>query len=384
MADFELSLHYVNDPAGPAEVKFYPGMHGYFVTDPALSIKNQRMGGGTSMTGLMNKGEALQKWPMNEMAKYLAKMLESTTVQDLIDNEDLTVASIIQAGKDAHTRKSDKGKSVGTDAHAWVEAYSRALQKTQLDGTPFVEPEIPSVEDINTVLRNGYLRVINDLKPKTVDEFKRLPKLIAKEIEIQEQLLGEATMVRQSILGAKAWFDLHTIKVHGAEDTVYSREMGVCGKYDADWDVTCTEKCGWCYRNEPAPREDLRGTIEVKDFTGRYVVDFKSTNASSYAPKGVYPEYLAQCAVYEIGLIEEFPDRKYDGYLILNGSKVPAVDKKTGAEFPLFNTHFSFNNESHRAWAYNLAALKEQIFVANNEMKVSNAGIQSQQKTTVK
>lgn len=151
----------------------------------------------------------------------------------------------------------------------------------------------------------------------------------------------------------------------------------MCGKYDADWTVSCTEKCGWCYLNGDTK-------AEKKDFTGRYITDFKSTNASSEQPKGIYPEYLAQCAVYEIGLLEEFPERKYDGYLILNGSKVPAVNKKTGEESPLFNTHFSFNNQAHREWARNLAKLKEQIFVANNEMKGSNAGIKVPEKTAAK
>jgi hypothetical protein len=57
MADnYEESKHYVNDPAGPAVVRFYPGMHGYFVTDPVLGKKNARTGGGTSLTGTLAKG----------------------------------------------------------------------------------------------------------------------------------------------------------------------------------------------------------------------------------------------------------------------------------------------------------------------------------------
>lgn len=377
MADVEITQHYVDDPAGPAEVKFYPGMHGYFVTDPALGLKNKRMGGGTSITGLMNKGEALMKWPMNEMAKYLNAYFESNTLKDIVDDPDTTIETILKAGKDAHTNKSDKGKSVGTDSHAWVEAYSNALKKSQENKTKFKAPEVPEVEEIAKVLRTAYIRVINDLKPKKLEEFKRLPKLIFKEIEIQERMWEEASMVRQSILGAKAWMEMHKITVHGTEGTVYSRKYGLCGKYDSDWTVECTKKCNWCYRNG-------NEKLEAKDRSGRYVVDFKSTNASSYAPKGIYPEYMAQCAVYEIGLIEEFPDRKYDGYLILNGSKVPAVDKKTKEEFPLFNSHFSFNNDKHREWAENLAVLKDQIWLANNEMKESNAGINIPEKAKTK
>lgn len=373
MAEVEITKHY----GGEATVKFYPGMHGYFVDDPKLDVKNKRTGGGTSLTGVMAKGQGLMMWPMWEMSKYLRTYFESTPLKDIVDDPDITIDALLKAGRDAHTKKSDKGKSVGTDAHSWVEAYSNALQESQTTKKKFVPPAVPEVEDIAAILKRGYIRVINDLKPKELDDFKRLPKLIFKEIEIQERLWEEATMVRQSILGAKAWFEKHDVVVHGAEGTVYSRELFVCGKYDADWTVTCTEKCGWCYLNG-------NKKAEKKDFTGRYIVDFKSTNASSESPKGIYPEYLAQCAVYEIGIIEEFPDRKYDGYLILNGSKVPAVDKKTGEEYPLFNSHFSFNNEAHREWAKNLAKLKEQIWAANNEMKESNAGINPPTKTASK
>jgi hypothetical protein len=123
---------------------------------------------------------------------------------------------------------------------------------------------------------------------------------------------------------------------------------------------------------------------DVTDFTGRYIVDFKSTNASSESPKGIYPEYLAQCAVYEVAIIEEHPDRKYDGYLILNGSKQPYTDKKTGQEYPVFNTHFSFRNEQHREWAKLLARNKELIYAANKEMKESNAGIKVPTKAATK
>ena len=359
MADVETTQHY----NGTATVKFYPGMHGYFVDDEVLGVKNKRTGGGTSLTGTMAKGQGLMMWPMWEMSKYLKSFLETTTIKDLIDREDLTVEDILKAGRDAHTKKSDRGKSVGTDAHAWVEAYSNALQKATDEGEAFEEPPVPEVEDIASILRASYIRVIKDLKPTNLDEYKRLPSLIMKEIEMQEAIWMEATMVRQSILGAKAWLNNHIIQVHGAEGTVYSRELFVCGKYDADWTVTCTKKCGWCYRNGDTTKPE-------EDFTGRYIVDFKSTNASNDSPKGIYPEYLAQCGVYDLAITEEFPDRKYDGHLILNGSKVPFIDKK-GVEHPLFNSHFSFNRLRSIEWARCLAQLKEHMWAANDEMKRS-------------
>jgi hypothetical protein len=124
-----------------------------------------------------------------------------------------------------------------------------SYSKPRALGKDFVAPAVPEVEDIAKTLRGSYIKLINDVKPKGLDEWKTLPKLFLKEIEMQEAIWTEATMVRQSIVAAKAWLEMHDIKVHGAEDTVYSRELFVCGKYDADWEVTCTQKCGWCYKN---------------------------------------------------------------------------------------------------------------------------------------
>lgn len=384
MSNYEETKHYVNSPEGPAIVRFYPGMHGYFVTDPGyvnpetgkIEPKvNAQTGGGTSVTGTLAKGQGLMLWPMWEMNKSLKQALESTTVKDLIDNPDITVEQLLRTAREAHTKKSDRGKSVGTDAHAWVEAYSNELQQAQQLGKEFVCPDVPEVEAIKEILKEKYFQIANTVKPQTVDDWKTLPKLLTKEIEVQEALWVEATMVRQSILAAKQWLEQHEIKVHGAEDTVYSRKLFLCGKYDADWEVTCGEKCGWCYLN--GNKEALADMIPTDEFTGRYIVDFKSTNSSSEQPKGIYPEYMAQCAVYEIAIIEEHPDRKYDGYLILNGAKTPYVDKKTGIEYPVFNTHFSFATEQHRRWATLLAENRELIHKANKEMKESNAGIKT-------
>jgi hypothetical protein len=144
---------------------------------------------------------------------------------------------------------------------------------------------------------------------------------------------------------------------------VYSRELFVCGRYDADWSVTCTEKCNWCYLN------GVEGDHPEK-FTGRYIVDFKSTNASSEAPKGIYPEYLIQCGVYMCAILEEHPERKYNGSLILNGSKNPSFNKD-GTERPVFGTHFSFNAERDMQAAKLLAQLKELTYAGKQEIKNS-------------
>lgn len=354
-ATYEESTHY----GGVVSVKFYPKAHYYAVTDPELGLVNQRMGGATSLTGTMAKGMGLMLYPMYEMRKFLKQYFRSTTIEEMFDSP-MSLDDLLKEGTQAHVRKSDRGKSVGTDAHSWVEAYLRnmiefqGMTEKQRTESPFEAPEIPEVEEIASMLRKSYLAIYNAAKPTTIEEYKTLPKLLFQDAEIQEALWTEATMLHKSTTAAKAWFERHTIFVHGTEDTVYSRKLQICGKYDADLSVTCTEKCGWCYLNGDANKLP-------EDFTGRYIVDFKSSNASNDNPKGVYSEYLAQCGVYDVAKSEEFPELKYDGHLILNGSK------NNGS----FNTHYSFERERNCAWAVLLSGLKEYMWQAAKEVKES-------------
>lgn len=353
---YEESIHY----GGEAKVKFYPAAHYYAVTDPVMGFKNQRMGGATSLTGTMAKGMGLMLYPMTEMKKYLKQYFRSTTIEEMFDSP-MSLDDLLKEAGQAHVRKSDRGKSVGTDAHSWVEDCLRSMiefqsmtDKQKID-SPFEYPQIPEVEEIATILRKSYLAIYNAAKPATIEEYKTLPKLLFQDAEIQEALWTEATMLHKSVTAAKAWFDRHPgIVVHGTEDTVYSRKFMVCGKYDADLSITCTELCGWCYLNGDANKIP-------KDFTGRYITDFKSSNASNDNPKGVYSEYLAQCGVYDVAKTEEYPELVYDGHLILNGSK------KDGT----FNTHYSFERDRNCAWAMLLAGLKEYMYQAAKEVKAS-------------
>lgn len=58
--NYEESIHY----NGEVTVRFYPGAHYYAVTDNQAWFKNKRMGGATSLTGMMNKGQGLMLYPM--------------------------------------------------------------------------------------------------------------------------------------------------------------------------------------------------------------------------------------------------------------------------------------------------------------------------------
>lgn len=386
-SNYEESTHY----GGKASVKFYPGAHYYAVTDEEMGHKAKRMGGATSLTGVMDKGMGLMLYPMYEMKKYLKNYFRSTTIEEMFDSP-MSLDDLLKEGTQAHVKKSDRGKSVGTDAHAWVESYLRECLRIQelhnitepfnaSQYEDFVVPEIPSVEELGVRLRQSYIEIFKATKPKDIDAYRKLTKSLFADAEIQEGLHIEATMLNLATTAAKGWFDIHDIFVYGTEDTVYSREMKLCGKYDADLGVRCTSKCNWCYLNGDEEKiiNVLNELGEDHTFTGRYITDYKSTNASSSAPKGIYKEYLAQCGIYDLAKTEEFPEIKYDGHLILNGSKNDPKRDANGDPIPLikgkpyspFNTHFSFERERNRKWGLMLAELKEIMYEAGKEVEKS-------------
>lgn len=382
-ANYDESIHY----NGEASVKFYPGAHFYSITDPGhldpktgkpAPFKNKRAGGATSLTGLMNKGQGLMLYPMYEMRKYLKNFFRSTTIEEFFDSP-ISLDDLLKEGTQAHVRKSDRGKSVGTDAHAWVEGYLReGLRVQEKLGLKSVEdivankeaydkefnvPEILTVEELGVKLRQSYIDIFKAAKPTNIDAYRALSKSLFADAEIQDALHTEATMLRKSTSAALEWFKIHVVFVHGTEDTVYSRKMELCGRYDADLTVRCSGKCNWCYLN--GDEEKVINIINEESpefvFDGRYITDFKSTNESNEAPKGIYPEYLAQCGIYDLAKTEEFPDIVYDGHLILNGSKNNGT----------FNTHYSFERERNRQWGLLLADLKEISYEAGKEIKAS-------------
>lgn len=390
--NFEESIHY----GGEATVRFYPGAHYYAITDDKMRLKAKRAGGATSLTGVMGKGPGLMLYPMYEMKKYLKNYFRSTTIEEMFDSP-MSLDDLLKEGTQAHVKKSDRGKSVGTDAHAWVEHYLiEALRVQEKLGIKSVDdlvakreeydkefkpPEIISAEELGLRLRQSYIEIFKASKPKTIDEYRKLTKALFNDSEIQEALHIEATMLNLSTTAAKGWFDIHDVFVHGTEDTVYSRKMRICGKYDADLSVRCSSKCNWCYLNGDEKKivDVLNELGEDHTFTGRYITDFKSTNASTTAPKGVYPEYLAQCGIYDLAKTEEFPEIKYDGHLILNGSKNEPkrdangnpVSQVKGKPYSPFNTHFSFERERNREWGLLLSQLKNIMYEAEKEVKAS-------------
>lgn len=388
---YEESSHY----NGEAMIRFWPGNHTYKVWDKnyvdpktgkVTPLEGVKLGGGTSITGAMDKGEGLSFYFMYEMKKFLKQYFSTNSLAEIIDS-DRTLEDILLEGTKAHTKKSDRGKSVGTDAHWYVERYLIELKRVadSTEPTEFVEPEIPEVEDIMSRLRKSYITISNNLKPSTIDEYKRLPKLILEDATIQEAIWTEAIMLKRSTEAAKQWLELHDLTVHGTEGMIYSRTLFCTGQYDADLDVTCSYRCGWCCFNGNIQMRDAflkeqdknfakkMESGDMSEFTAtkklRCMVDFKSSNASQDFPKGIYPNYLCQTGVYDFGMREEH-GIEYDAHLILNGSKDAKVDKQ-GNEFPVFSSHFSFDTERNRNWALAASKLKNYMYEGEREVKLS-------------
>lgn len=97
-----------------------------------------------------------------------------------------------------------------------------------------------------------------------------------------------------SFLAFKQWWNSHPdISVVKTEQVVYSRDQDYAGTYDM--------------------------LLQVGD---KLVMgDFKTTNISKHAPKGIYPEYFLQVAAYSMAHMEEFPQDVIEDIVIINASK---------------------------------------------------------------
>lgn len=343
-ATYEETTHY----DGKATVRFYPGNHVYKVYDEEYGRKWSPAPGASGPINTMDKGKGLMMWPMWEMSKYLKFFFETTTVEDLIDKEENTIDAILEAGREQHGKKADKGKSVGTEAHAWAEEYLRQLYKQQ-NGEEAELPEIPTVEKIEKRLMDGVKNTIKNTTFKQVSDFDQLPKLITKEMEMQKAIHEEAEMQLTAIKNFMKFIDQHEIEVVAVEETVYSREWNQCGKFDSVLKVTCSAKCNYCYSQG----------ITRRKYTGTYLTDLKTTNQSADNSSGIYASHIVQCGIYDLGYTEEHGD-KIDGYLILNASK-----QKEGKVSPMF----IFDRTKYAEWAMLLIKLRDYIKIGEKEVR---------------
>jgi hypothetical protein len=242
---------------GEVDMMFYPNSHAYRITDPAYKRVKERMIGNTTVMAVINK-PALQEWPMKEALKFMKVFCAEDrpyTQAELLEQFELAAK--------AYKAKQQRGRSVGTAAHDWIETYFKAMKA----GSTL--PELPG-----------------ELTDETDAKGNRL---------YTDEQIEESKMVRMALSGFLQWVSENDIEVVDVERFVYSRKYGFCGKLDSILKIN--------------------GKI--------YIKDAKTSNGSWEFPHGVYPEYFGQLGGYDLGLIEEFPewDKLIAGHLVLNCSK---------------------------------------------------------------
>lgn len=110
----------------------------------------------------------------------------------------------------------------------------------------------------------------------------------------QKVVVMESSEAKKAIKGFINWFEAQkNIKVLAVERVVYSQAFDYCGTIDA-----------------------------VLEIDGRIVlVDWKTSNPSRTAPKGIYPENFIQLGAYAGAYQEEFGEDSVDDLMVVNVGK---------------------------------------------------------------
>lgn len=232
---------------GDVELTFNPKStkYRYTVSDRRTGEKDVTVRGVTSvLKGILDKPE-LMRWPMNMSHQLLFGAKFDETLKDYTHDWDKAVIQPSKAysadelheamkeGSRAHTKRSDRGKDIGTLGHSVIENY--------LSGEEY--PVRKSFEE-------------NGIEP---DE---------ETVRILEKIVTRFD---------KWWKSLKNPEVVFMERPIYSRRLKYCGTLDL--------------------------VIRVGDKS--YVMDFKTTNRSTKAPLGIYPEMFLQLGLYGFALREE-------------------------------------------------------------------------------
>ena len=157
---------------------------------------------------------------------------------------------------------------------------------------------------------------------------KRLYELLAKWPEDPQSC--------NAAISAVAFLSEHNVRFIASEQRVLSREWMVCGTMDGD---ALVDSCGQpeCSCARYAPFKDKR-----------LVLDYKSSN-------GVYQSMFGQMALYRKAKVEEFPDIKYDGSVLLR------IGKDDKQEFEAFFTLSDTEYEQHLSLFKRALDLKESV-----------------------
>lgn len=343
-AKFELLRLY----KGEVQIKFYPGKHTYKVFDPKYNRDWEIAPSATGLTDSMEKGAGLMVYAMSEAMKYMDNVFQNKPLRQMVDDEKFTFKQLFQEARGAHIKKSQLGKRVGTASHSFVEALLTSYKEAQDNGTNWKVPVIPRALDIKEELRQSWLNILDVYDFKTLTQVEKYREVVNRDTQVRGQIWNESLMVQRACQAAKEFFlaaaKAQVLKVWAVEQTVYSRELFVVGRFDSI--IEFVRDFVWRGYTIPA---------------GVYVADLKTTNPGTDYPMGIYPNHLAQLGIYDVAYCEEFPTvlERIKGHLVLGSSK-------TGEGF---HPYASLERERNRAWGKSLRPTVEYMHQAEKELK---------------
>lgn len=171
----------------------------YVITDPVKELSQARIRGVTTVLGDVLDKPGLRLWPRDMMAKAVFGVKLVDKVPTYFKKEALLKPNVAYSEEDlqafltesynAHTRRSDRGKDIGTMVHSFVEG--------------FLVGEFQELSE----------ELVTAAYPDMEDEYKK------------------ATV--KAVNGFVSWWDsLEDKEVLGVENMIYSREHKFSGTYD--------------------------------------------------------------------------------------------------------------------------------------------------------
>ena len=257
----------------------------YSVSDAKFKTTDVPVRGVTTVLRDILDTPGLMTWPMNmlcervfgtegfdEVLGQYKHNWNKALIQPDTSYTEEQLREIMLSGQRAYTEKRDKSADIGTLAHSCVEQIVQG--KSAEESVKFV---LSGVE-------------VDTSDPTAMENFNDATKLLPKMMDVFHNWWAYVVETYQA-------------KLAFSEKPLYSRKLNYCGTLDL-----------------------------VVEINGRlYVLDFKTTNRSSMAPLGVYPDYFMQLGAYGYALREEH-GFGFDDYGIVNVNKSSQLSIVTGSD----------------------------------------------------
>lgn len=259
------------DNNDPVEVEFLEKAHRY-------KVNGNFKPGVTGITGILWKD--LLGWAAYEAAKSFQEAVKpfATTSESMTAAE---LKKLSDSSKKAHTRKSDRGKDVGTIAHEWID------EETKLGKTV----DVPTyVVDMLTPVQAA----IDELERQENPDKEKLAEL-KEEMDTVKHHTNTAVNCVNSWRRWKADYDVEIVK---AEFLVYSKNLDYCGTCDVLF---------YSHRLNKYFLGDYKTSDPKRVRNHRYQV----------VRREAYPEHFVQISGYDYAHNEEYPEQQIDGYMAI-------------------------------------------------------------------